>query len=1039
MGTLLASTFLSRVPVILLAAVFASMVVAQAPVTLVAQPALATSSLPPASARDGQFEATSIGNGFQTNLFWGLWQFGLASGIAHETSSIAAGNPPRPSGDYVAFISGQDAVKITVSGLSAGVWRLRYELAARNQAGVPDAVELSIKAVGQVVGQEQNLTIGYQPFATRPFFVSAGAATTFEFAAVGSAATIALLDNVVLEPIREWGVAGNWSPPVVPGSINPVQIPVGAVIAITSNATAASIDASGELLVPDVSCALTAGSVRVMGNTARLEVGRRQAPLAAGKVFTLTLTGPYTVTNSKFLMAMDGGTIEMHGAPKRSWTRLSATALPGSTSIQVADASGWNVGDEIVIAGSEGQAIPGIASTGFQDFSEQRTVAAINGNTIQLGPQPLAYLHVSSSQSYPTGGFPNWMLEQHAEVGMLTHNVKVTSVPVPVPGTSGNPETGFGGHIMIMGSATNPAGRGFLSAVELTRMGQTKQLGRYPMHWHMCRDGAAGQYIVESSIHETFNRACTIHGTDGILVDGNVGYHNLGHAFFLEDGSEEDNVLSNNLAIGTLKPAQSTNPVYDDAVIPSDNEFDQFQNRTPAAFWITNPRNTIVGNVASDTIGTGFWLIFSRQVLGLSNPATSGSIPHNQNDQPNKLDLTEFRDNIAHGCRQGLDVHDGIEFGTDHILPNVSWAPASGAATLKDFVAYSCDTGIYTGDGDSGGDLFFDHTIQADNIIAARFASGDFMKDALFVADSGNGLYTTHPVVPAGKELEAYRIYDGAAIVIDSHFAGYDVAASRLLGSNGASLRRTNHRLSNVTFEPMAVPRVEFEDFSLNPSGGTGSALDAQSPDDPRSWGFSVWDEAGSVTGAVGSIIGNHPWMQDGTEVPYVNATGVASRAYFTPRKFGHLYVREPGVGGLKLPDITFERIKTGQSTLKFLNDYRIDQQKQVPVILNGGYLYTLAWTNPSNGLPVSNPNQDEIRFRVGNLDPDDAVLLMLQIQKPGLVVTVGGVPVPSATSLAPLRQTPPGGGPLMFIDSAGNLYLRVMNPPASDFFELNW
>src|SRR5438552_16602330 len=45
-----------------------------------------------------------------------------------------------------------------------------------------------------------------------------------------------------------------------------------------------------------------------------------------------------------------GGTLNLHGDRKNTWTKLAQTAAAGSNSIQVLDASGWRVGDEIVLA-----------------------------------------------------------------------------------------------------------------------------------------------------------------------------------------------------------------------------------------------------------------------------------------------------------------------------------------------------------------------------------------------------------------------------------------------------------------------------------------------------------------------------------------------------------------------------------------------------------------------------------------------------------------------------------------------------------------
>src|SRR5690349_22406743 len=71
---------------------------------------------------------------------------------------------------------------------------------------------------------------------------------------------------------------------------------------------------------------------------------------------------------------LSGGTLNLHGSTTNSWSKLSATAKAGATSIQVLDAQGWKVGDEIVLA-----------STDFDPRqAERRTIAAISGNHITL-------------------------------------------------------------------------------------------------------------------------------------------------------------------------------------------------------------------------------------------------------------------------------------------------------------------------------------------------------------------------------------------------------------------------------------------------------------------------------------------------------------------------------------------------------------------------------------------------------------------------------------------------------------------------------
>ena len=50
---------------------------------------------------------------------------------------------------------------------------------------------------------------------------------------------------------------------------------------------------------------------------------------------------------------LSGGTLNLHGSTTNTWSKLSATANAGATSIQVLDAKGWKVGDEIVLASTD--------------------------------------------------------------------------------------------------------------------------------------------------------------------------------------------------------------------------------------------------------------------------------------------------------------------------------------------------------------------------------------------------------------------------------------------------------------------------------------------------------------------------------------------------------------------------------------------------------------------------------------------------------------------------------------------------------------
>ena len=162
-----------------------------------------------------------------------------------------------------------------------------------------------------------------------------------------------------------------------------------------------------------------------------------------------------------------GGTLNLHGDRTHTWTKLAKTAEAGSNSIEVLNAAGWRVGDEIVLA-----------STDYDPRqAERRTIAAINGNAITLDKK-LDYMHF---------GKITFDVDQRGEVGLLTRNIKIQA-------SEDAAQTYFGGHIMAMVTS-----KMFIEGVEVSRMGQHMELARYPFHWHLAGD-VKGQYIRNTAI-----------------------------------------------------------------------------------------------------------------------------------------------------------------------------------------------------------------------------------------------------------------------------------------------------------------------------------------------------------------------------------------------------------------------------------------------------------------------------------------------------------------------------------------------------------
>ena len=87
--------------------------------------------------------------------------------------------------------------------------------------------------------------------------------------------------------------------------------------------------------------------------------------------------------------------------------------------------------------------------------------------------------------------------------------------------------------------------------VELTYVGQSFRLGRYPIHFHIIGDGSAS-YVRKCSVHQTFNRGLNIHNTNNLTVSDNVFFNSKGGTIFLEDGIEMFNSFIGNLVAKVL-------------------------------------------------------------------------------------------------------------------------------------------------------------------------------------------------------------------------------------------------------------------------------------------------------------------------------------------------------------------------------------------------------------------------------------------------------------------------------------------------------
>ncbi len=991
---------------------------------------------------------------------WQSWEFGALCGVANRNSVFV--NQADLSGideDHVAFMEGGAGfLKSTVTfSPAAGSWRLVYKMANRVDVGMVENLPfVEVLLNGAVVGLEAPRHTDFQPYTTRLIDVPAGtSAIVIEIKKTVDPATgqpssgTALIDEVRLERVRDWRNPQSWIPNGVPGPTDVVYIPAERSIAFSGDCKAASIKLEGELLAAPRNSTIVTKWIAVLGLAAHFEVGRELVPFQ--KDFLLTLRGgpsdtsPYA-SGTKFLMAMDGGTIDLHGAPRKSWTILKEKVDAGATSLTVKDASGWEVGDSLVITGSTFNRLSAANNDPvWTDYNEKVKIKSIAQNPMggfdvdieQTPPAGFAlkfqYSHLGGAGAItPLLGFTNepsgvpTELDQSAEVANLTRNVKVQG---DVASASYSPKR-FGGHIMLMhcSSCTTTGSVGRFSNVELERMGQEAEIRRYPIHFHMQKGHGAGQFVKNCSIHETYNRMITIHATDSVVVEDNVGYRNQGHALFLEDGSEMYNVIQRNLIMSTLRPLTAAeNPTgVNLGLIPSDNSMIDFRDRSPAAYWITNPHNVFVDNVAAGTVGSGFWIIPPRLVLGpslaepdLANRTVPIELPFMTDANGKSL----FRGNRAHDCRLGFDINDSVSDSTfsgppfgdpptavaNGVRKNMAWNPyrpdapggdvsdpsiprSRSQETALDLVAYGCFAAVY---GSTGGDqVIYDRMVIADCNRGTDFACYHTLLNSV-VVEKAALFYANSPAGGPNGGKAAVQLYDGAGRYENTVFRGFKGGSSTMAGARGGAVNHPNHTFTNVYFPDalgtpprpiLAWPSVtaiqgSFLGYSNVTLPDQGDLTSAQNQLAPSKWGGQLFDETGDMSQQVGvSIVRNVPIMAtaDRDEFDYVNPAPsmVQPNAIVSPHRWGHLRLVYPELLGTTSTPMDFVIHRTSHLLCQY-----------------------------TGGGSVFSPGTDAVGFaHVYNSRQHKQIPVIVNTEPPGLC----DVPMPSSTSQGQQIFPPP-------------------------------
>jgi len=398
-----------------------------------------------------------------------------------------------------------------------------------------------------------------------------------------------------------------------PGGYGKITVPFGSVLVFADanvHLHATDIEVKGELLIGSPTCRVRTGA-------------------------TITLHGKRGDGRQKGIVVTEKGKLDAFGevfAP--TWSKLAMTAERGSKALVLQRCVSWRPGQSLVVTTTQFK--------DSRDFDWNTRAVVESVECLRIGCRDYGRVTLKDElrhTHYAATGY------YQAEVGMLSRKVVFEGAEDDSPPTDVTPSscvavsgrhysypcedaylTGYGGHVMV-GGGPNAAAR--MSSVEFRRMGQTNNIGRYPVHFHLLGEAGNNSYVEDSAIHQSYYRCVVVHGTNGTRVSRNVAFDAIGMCFYLEGGNEERNVIEHNLGahvhpIGkTLFDFKEPQTFFD---VSASSKLAVPVDVAASPFYISNLYNNVTGNAASGG-WSGFAFPSLEEVIGDQKGYNDAYIP----------------------------------------------------------------------------------------------------------------------------------------------------------------------------------------------------------------------------------------------------------------------------------------------------------------------------------------------------------------------------------------------------------------------------
>ncbi len=447
----------------------------------------------------------------------------------------------------------------------------------------------------------------------------------------------------------DWSNPSTWANGIVPSANARVLIPVGVEVTVDGVISTEffSVRIDGTLaFATNVDTELRADTI--IGSAAStLRMGTSTQPIEPNVTARMVFTDngaidrvydPFGISRG----LITRGSVEVHGTEVTPYHEIAGNALSNQAAIRLsAIPTDWNVGDEIVIAGTSSDAIE----------DETRTITAIFGDLVFLSTR-LVYDHVA-----PTP-------ELSIHVANLTRNVVFESEGTDID-RRGHTMFMHNRDVHVANAAFNSLGRTDKSVWiddsvvdenwQLVAGTGTNQRARYSVHFHRNGTLADGNpsTVVGSVVNDSPGWGFTNHSS---YVDftGNVSVNVNGAGFATEVG-DETGTFSNNISLSNTGSGENDNDRIDV----------QDFGHTGAGFWFQGAGITVVDNIATSSEGSGF-IFYTRGLIEGSNGLPAHYLTANLTDPSiaqgaetilvDHVPVKEFQRNEAYGSSIGFTI-----------------------------------------------------------------------------------------------------------------------------------------------------------------------------------------------------------------------------------------------------------------------------------------------------------------------------------------------------------------------------------------------